>query len=192
MALRSKESHQAILEATMSLLDPARDDALSVQKLSIERISREAGVSKTTIYRWWPSKVAVVIDSFLASHIARTTVHEDLTALEAIREHMASLAQTYASSEGQLVAQLIAECQHDPATMKEFKERFWLKRQETATFLIRRAQDEGLITPGLSPEAVAELFYAPIYFRLLLQSGPLEREWTDRLLVAALDGVRAS
>lgn len=192
MALRSEESHQAVLKTTMALLDPEEGPGLSVQKLSIERISRDSGVSKTTIYRWWPSKVAVVIDSFLANHIARTPVREDLPAVDALREHLASVVETYASSEGRLMAQLIAECQHDPAAMKEFKERFWLKRQEVATNLIRRAQDEGLIRSDLSVEEVAELLYAPIYFRLLMQTNPLERELTDKLLVNVLDGIRAS
>jgi AcrR family transcriptional regulator len=192
MALRSEESHQAVLKTTMSLLDPDQGAGLSLQKLSIERIARDSGVSKTTIYRWWPNKVAVVIDSFLANHIARTPVREDLPAMESLREHMAALAATYASSEGRLIAQLIAECQHDQAAMQEFKERFWLKRQEAATSIIRRAQDQGTIRADLSAHAVAELLYAPIYFRLLLQSGPLEREWTDKLLSVAFNGIQAS
>lgn len=52
MALRSEESHQAILDATISLVNPDEGEAISLQKLSIERIARKAGVSKTTIYRW--------------------------------------------------------------------------------------------------------------------------------------------
>ena len=60
MVERSEHSRQAILKATMDLLDERNPDALSVRKLSIERIAREAGVSKTTIYRWWSSKAEVV------------------------------------------------------------------------------------------------------------------------------------
>lgn len=192
MALRSEESHQAVLKTTMSLLDADQGTGLSVQKLSIERIARDSGVSKTTIYRWWPNKVAVVIDSFLANHIARTPVRDDLPAMESLREHMASLAAIYASNEGRLIAQLIAECQHDPAAMQEFKERFWLKRQVAATSIIHRSQEEGSIRADLAAENVAELLYAPIYFRLLLQAGALDQDWTDKLLNVALDGIRAS
>src|SRR3954464_7891845 len=111
MAVRREQSRRAILESTMRLLDERHAGALSVQKLSIERIAREAGVSKTTIYRWWSSKVAVVIDTFLDNHVARTPVREDVPAIDALREHMASLAGVYAGNEGRLVAQLIGECQ---------------------------------------------------------------------------------
>lgn len=189
MAVRSEASHNAILEATMELLDPDEGEGVSVQKLSIERIARVAGVSKTTIYRWWPSKVAVVIDSFVASHIARTPVRDDLPGIEALREHMGALVDTYASYEGRLVAQLIAECQHDPSAMDEFKERFWNNRRDAAVSIIRRAQEEGHIWPELDPVGVADILYAPIYFRLLFKSGPLERAWSDRVFELALAGL---
>jgi len=189
MAIRSEESHRAILEATMRLLDESGPVALSVQKLSIERIAREAGVSKTTIYRWWPSKAAVVIDTFLDNHVARTPVREDVPAIEALREHLASLTEVYAGPEGRLVAQLIAECQYDPATMVEFKKRFWTPRAHAATSLIRRAMDEGSIRADLDPELITELLYAPVYFRLLFQTGALDAEATEAILQSALEGI---
>src|SRR6476620_12789967 len=108
MAIRSEQSRQAILQSTMKLLDEREPGSMSVQKLSIERIAREAGVSKTTIYRWWPSKAAVVIDTFLENHVARTPVREDVPAIDALREHLASLAAIYAGPEGRLISQLVA------------------------------------------------------------------------------------
>src|SRR4051812_40000493 len=164
MAIRSEDSRRAVLEATMKLLEGSGSTGFSVQKLSIERIAREAGVSKTTIYRWWPSKAAVVIDTFLDNHVARTPVREDVSAIEALREHLASLAEIYAGREGRLVAQLIGECQYDPATMTEFKERFWTPRSRAVIPLIHRAMEEGSIRGDLDPELITELLYAPVYF----------------------------
>lgn len=191
MAIRSEQSQRAILDATMALLDDRRPGALSVQKLSIERVAREAGVSKTTIYRWWPSKAAMVIDTFLDNHIARTPVRQDVPAIEALEEHLGSLAEIYGGREGRLVAQLIAECQYDPAAMAEFKARFWNHRQEAVLALIDRAVREGSLRGDVPPPIVAELMYSPIYFRLLLQTGPLDRKVTAQLLTAILEGIRA-
>lgn len=191
MALRSEESHQAILDATISLVNPDEGEAISLQKLSIERIARKAGVSKTTIYRWWPSKVAVVIDSFLDHHVARTPVNKDLPPLEALREHFFSVAEVYGTGEGRLVAQLIAECQHDPEAMKEFKERFWFNRRDTTTSLISNAQDAGFIRADLPPSEVADILYSPLYFQLLMQTGSLNKEWARKLFSTALEGIRA-
>jgi AcrR family transcriptional regulator len=79
----------------MRLLDEREPDSVSVQQLSIERIAREAGVGKTTIYRWWPNKASVIIDTFLENHILATPVREDLPAIDALREHVTALASLY-------------------------------------------------------------------------------------------------
>ncbi|KSU70010.1 transcriptional regulator, TetR family [Pseudarthrobacter enclensis] len=176
----------------MTLLDERRPDALTVQKLSIERIAREAGVSKTTIYRWWPSKAAVVIDTFLDNHIARTPVREDIPAIEAIQEHLTSIAEVYAGYEGRLISQLIAECQYDPATMAEYKKRFYGHRLQTAIDLIERAMAENSIRSDVSPRLVAELIYAPIYYRLLFADGPLTPEAMKEILRTVLEGISGS
>lgn len=189
MAVRSETSKQAILDATSALLDERRPGALTLQKLSIERIAREAGVSKTTIYRWWPSKAAVVIDTFLDDHVARTPSRTDLPAIDALREHLASVAVIYAGHEGGLMAQLIAECQFDPATMAEFKKRFFYPRLKLAVALVERGMAEGSIRNDLSPYTVAQLIYAPLYFRLLFADGPLDQPAADEILNVALKGV---
>jgi AcrR family transcriptional regulator len=162
--------------------------SVSLQKLSIEGIARHAGVSKMTIYRWWPNKAAIVIDSFIDNHVVQTPVREDGPAISALRDHLISLSRVYCGPEGRLVAQLIAECQYDAATLEEFKQRFWKGRVDVARTLIERAIVEGDLLPGLDPDMVAETLYAPIYFRLLFQTGELDRASTDTLLDAVLTG----
>src|SRR5437660_8914987 len=62
-------SHDAILDAVYDLLHEK-----SVRDLTIEEVARRAGVGKPTIYKWWPSKAALVMD-MLDERIA-----EDLSA----------------------------------------------------------------------------------------------------------------
>lgn len=192
MANRSEHSRQAILQSTMKLLDDREPDAVSIQQLSIERIAREAGVSKTTIYRWWPNKAAVIIDTFLENHILATTVRDDLPAIEALREHVAALAGVYAGHEGRLMAQLIAECQYDPATLEEFKKHFWRPRREAVTALIERAIGEGAIRQDRVADEIAERIYAPIYFRLLFQEGSFDAASMQSSFDLALEGLAAA
>ncbi|RRJ86614.1 TetR/AcrR family transcriptional regulator [Gulosibacter macacae] len=176
MALRSEQSRQSILSATLKLIDEREPDSISVQQLSIERIAREAGVSKTTIYRWWPNKASVIIDTFLENHILATPVREDLPAIEAMREHVVALANVYSGFEGRLMAQLLAEAQYDADTLEEFKRHFWRPRREAVTRLIERAQAEGSLRSEVSAELIAERIYSPLYFRLLFQEGTFDTE----------------
>src|SRR5271157_5479714 len=59
---RSEESRQSILNSTLKLLKQN-----GFPELSIEAIAADANVGKTTVYRWWPTKAALVADAFSAS-----------------------------------------------------------------------------------------------------------------------------
>jgi AcrR family transcriptional regulator len=192
MALRSESSRQAVLQATMDLLGNKPPGPVSLQKLSIEGIARQAGVSKMTIYRWWPNKAALVIESFLENHIALTPISKEGRAIEALRAHLVALTKVYAGPEGRLIAQLLGECQFDPATLDAFKDRFWRDRQEAVEQLIQQAKAEGSLRDDIPNSTMAELLYAPIYFRLLLQAGELDVDSTVTHVDAALSGIAKS
>src|SRR6478672_3265880 len=140
MASRSEESRSAILEATVGLLDET-----TVQKISIEAIAKRAGVGKTTIYRWWPSKAAVVIDAFMENEIVKTQLPDEGSAREALETHMRALIRLYLGSYGRLMAQIIAEAQYDEGVRQLFLERFWLDRRATLRALLQRGIDGGEI-----------------------------------------------
>lgn len=57
---RSEQARAAILEAALTLLPESGYGGLSV-----ERIAERAGVGKQTIYRWWPSKSAILAECVL-------------------------------------------------------------------------------------------------------------------------------
>lgn len=57
---RSEKSRRAIVTATRELLLERGFDGLS-----IEAVAARAGVGKQTIYRWWPSRPALVADVML-------------------------------------------------------------------------------------------------------------------------------
>src|SRR5665811_2603826 len=60
---RSEESRLSILRSTLKLLKAPG----GFPDLSIEAIAADANVGKTTVYRWWPTKAALVADAFSAS-----------------------------------------------------------------------------------------------------------------------------
>lgn len=190
MAQRNEAARQAILDSTITLLDARGDGGVTVQKLTIEAIAKKAGVSKATIYRWWPNKAAVVLDAFINEHLGHTPIRSDVPAIEALRSHVLSVIRQYGGPEGRLVSQLIAEGQYDPDALEAFRERFWLDRARAARGLIERAQSEGSIREEVDPNIAASIVYAPIYQRLLLGApGELTDEFAEEVVTAALKGL---
>lgn len=167
---RSDASRIAILNTTLKLLETQ-----SLQQISIEAIAREAGVGKTTIYRWWPSKAAVVIEAFLINHVSRVTAPKSMKPVEALIKIVQLLIKEYNGWEGRIVAQILGEGQSDPEVLREFRERFWQDRRAMTLELVTEACRHGEIRDDFPPEFLLELLFAPIYFRLLTQHAPLDQ-----------------
>jgi AcrR family transcriptional regulator len=184
MATRSEASRSAILEATVALLEET-----TVQKLSIEAIAKRACVGKTTIYRWWPSKAAVVIDAFIEHHLINTPIPEDLPVREALSVHLRSLIRQYAGPEGRLVAQIIAEAQYDPSTLVDFRERFWDGRRAAIHELLERGVRSGEIRADVDVDLLVEMIYSPVYLRLLFGYRPLSEDYAEQALDVAFAGM---
>jgi AcrR family transcriptional regulator len=173
---RSEETRRLILKTTLSLLENE-----TLQSISIERIAREAGVSKATIYRWWSSKVSVVIDAFIEHHVINTPMMHDVEPREAIAQHMRSLARQYAGWGGQIVAQILAEAQSDPDIRREFHERFHNSRREMVRGVLNAWRASGQIGPDVDAEILMDVLYGPIYMRLLIGHAPLTDQFMEDL-----------
>ena len=57
---RSEESREAILKAATELMLE-----VGPRRMTVDQIALRSGVSRATIYKWWPNKSAVAIEAFL-------------------------------------------------------------------------------------------------------------------------------
>ena len=171
----------AILEATLKLLE-----ATPVQQISIESIAREAGVGKATIYRWWNSKAAVVIEAFLHTHLSHTPMPKVESPREALTRHVHLLVEEYSGWSGRIVSQIMAEGQSDPDVLREFRERFWYGRRAVVREVLEDARRLGEIRDDLDTELQMDILYAPIYFRLLMRHLPLDKKFADQHCAAIM------
>ena len=178
---RSVESEQAILAAAWQLLQK-----MNVRKISVEAIAREAGVGKTTIYRWWPSKAAVIVDAFLAQVEAVLPFPEMETATEALKQQMARLVDVFRGDVGRIVAQIIAEGQCDPVALESFRDRFLTPRRDAARQVIMQGIESGEFSANLDPDLAMDILYGPIYYRLLVEHLPLDEVFATALAEQAI------
>jgi AcrR family transcriptional regulator len=187
---RSERSRQAILAATRELVSE-----VGYGKLSIEAIAARAGVGKQTIYRWWPSKGAVIFDSFL--ELSRDAGGEgmalpDTGDLEAdLKLVMRATAAEFADPGFERpVRALNAEIVNDPELAAQYREKLAGPVDEAKKARLRSAQRAGQLAADADLDLVLEVLYAPLFQRWLHRSGPLTAEYADALVDAALRAFR--
>lgn len=179
---RSDASRVAILGAALKLLE-----TMPLQQISIESIAREADVGKATIYRWWSSKAAVVIEAFVQYHVSHTSVPKGMGPREALARHMQLLVDEYAATSGHIVAQILAEGQGDPSVLREFRERFWYGRRAVVRELVEEARRKGEFRSDMETELQMDILYAPIYLRLIMRHMPLDRNFAQAHVAAMME-----
>ena len=180
-------SHQDILDAVYELLQ-----AKSVRDLTIEEVARHAGVGKPTIYRWWPSKAALVMDMFEERVAPQFNPGGAATAEATIRGQVAALIRLLNGFFGKVTAEIIAEGQSDPDVLREYRERYVLKRRTYSRELIERAKASGEFRADADPELLIDMVYGSIYYRLLVGHQKLDRQFGDALVDRAMAGVKSS
>jgi AcrR family transcriptional regulator len=164
------------------------------QRLSIEGIAARAGVGKQTIYRWWPSKAAVLFDAFLQLSEGA----EGLPALPDTGDLRADLALVLRATVAELndprlsepMRALATEIAHDAELAEAYHERLDRPLREAKMRRLRSAQEAGQIAGGLDLEIAVDLIWGPVLNRWLLRSGPLDDAYVERLVATALDGMR--
>jgi AcrR family transcriptional regulator len=181
---RSETAHKAILTAAFELVLE-----VGFRSVSIESIAAKAGVGKTTIYRRWPNKAAVVMDAFTSKVGSGTLFPKAASATESIRLQMRAMARSFRGADGALVKALLAEAQFDPELAKAFRERWTLPRRELAVGVIQQAIQQGGLRPGLNPEDVIDILYAPIYYRLQMGTGPLSESYVEGIFHRVMQGL---
>ncbi len=176
--------------ARRRVLDSARDLVyqLGPRAVTVNDIAVSARVGRQTIYRWWPSKSAVIMDALIE---LTDPVPIDLpdSTYQAIRLQMHRVARMFASRNGDLIRELVADSQGDPKISDEFRSRFFAHRRERGAATLRRGVATGQLRPDLNVENALDLLYGALWLRLLIGHRPLTRAAADQILDLAWPGL---
>lgn len=157
--------------------------------MRIDDIAEAACVGKQTIYRWWPSKHAVVIDSLL-KHSTRATPFPDTGDARAdLRGHMRGVVRLFTSPVGAMIREILAEAPADPSVARDFIERFWQPRRELSAAFLERAIERGQVRSDVDPESVLDTIYSPLWTRLVVGHAPIDYKLVDRVLAVVWPGI---
>ena len=168
---RNEAAQDAILDAAFRLLSGP-----SADPLTIDAIAAEAGVGRQTIYRWWPSKGAVVADA-LVRH-ARAVVPERDTGSFA-GDLAAFFTDSFAGLENQRYAdvlrQIVAEAQHDEHVARVLAD-FTAVRRAALRVLLERGRRAGELAADADLGMLVDMAYGVLYYRLLIGHAPLDEK----------------
>jgi AcrR family transcriptional regulator len=183
---RDQEARNAILQASLSLVKE-----FGYRALTIEKIARRAGVAKTTIYRWWPSKDAVLVEAFV-SYISpgiEFPSGSEMSASESIRRQMQALALAFRGPHGDLLRALIAEAQFDPELLHAWLNIWTVPRRGLATEILKAGIASGELRSDIDVDTSIDALYGPLYYRFLIPYAPLSAEYAVALADTVLDGL---
>ena len=158
---------------------------------AIEAVATRAGVAKTTIYRWWPSKGALAIAAFLTEVAPKTPYIRDTTAISAIEDQVKRVAQVYSGSNGLILSAILAEGQRDPATIQAFINGYARPRREEARTILRLGIAQGELRADIDLDVVLDALYGPIYYRLMVPVAPISQEWISMLANLVMTAIAA-
>jgi AcrR family transcriptional regulator len=183
---RSEKARQAILAAAAELLL-----AHGLSAVSMDTVAQQAGVSKATIYRWWPTKETLALDALYTEWAGARPTPRDTGSL---RGDLLSLLRPWArlaSSRpyGRVIAALITEAQTDPVFAAEYRERFVEPRRDQARAIFHRAIERGEIPADTKIEVALDILYGPFYHRLLHGHAPLNDRFVRDVIDTALGGI---
>ena len=184
---RSVEAEAAILKATLYLLERQ-----PLRKVTADAIARRAGVSKATIYKWWPNKSLVALDAYLAGMTEQVVMPDTGSAELDFTRQLKSVMAFYTSALGRLFCQFIAEGQSDPVFLTLFRERFLYARRNAARVMWQRGVDRGEIRREIDGEIALDLIYGPMIFRLLAGHGSLGERESEAVVAAVFGGLKTA
>jgi AcrR family transcriptional regulator len=184
---RSETARTAILDAAAELLL-----AHGLPAVSMDAVAERAGVSKATIYRWWPTKETLALDALYTEWATARPAPRDTGSL---RGDLLSLLRPWARLAasrpyGRVIGSLVVEAQTDPDFAKEYHERVVEPRRDQARAILRRAVDRGEIPADTKVEVALDLLFGPLYHRLLHGHAPLTDRFVRDVVDLALAGIR--
>jgi AcrR family transcriptional regulator len=184
---RSQRARRAILDAARTLVEKGGYAAAT-----IEAVAARSGVAKTTVYRWWPNRAALVVD--LLVRIAMEAAPLPPTGgdpMLVLRTELYLVAEAAEALPGRLLISLLGEAEHDPDIRGALQVGLFTPRRLAVAKVIRRAQLGGALRRGVPPLLAADLFYGPLFYRKFIRHEPVSREFVRHVFQNVLAGMQA-
>jgi AcrR family transcriptional regulator len=180
---RSARVRAAVLTATLEEI------AARGGRFSVEAVASRAGVHKTTVYRRWPTRGALLLDALLD----RSSVEVPMPDTGSVEGDLRTLMHAIvANLQSQLASGVVRALVDEPddEELRAAALAFWRERFSLVAGVITRGVERGELTRDSDPDLLIELLIGPLYLRLLVTLEPLTEAYADRVVEMVLRACR--
>jgi AcrR family transcriptional regulator len=150
--------------------------------LSFDAIAQRAGVHKTTLYRHWPNREALVREALLA----RSEVAVPIPDTGSLREDLTAFAHAVVANitapDYEAIVRAVASEARTEGALGQASRGFWRERFQLARMIVLRGIERGEIPVDVDPDLLLESLVGPLYLRLLITREPLDDAFIEALV----------
>lgn len=183
-ATRNPDSEAAILAAAEAVL---LENGLN--GFSIEAVAKRARAGKPTIYRWWPSQAALLLDVYHSRKRVNFIYPDTGTIRGDLRAYLSGLLNTWREgTSGEVFRCVVAKAQAEPAALAALSAYMSDRRCQSGK-IIEKAQARGEVRADVKPELITELLSSFAWGRLLTERLDVPDEEIDVIVDTVLSGI---
>ncbi|MFB9264164.1 TetR/AcrR family transcriptional regulator [Bradyrhizobium erythrophlei] len=174
---RSAATTAAILQSAYTLMATT-----GLAATTIDAIARHSNVSKMTIYKWWPSREALLIDAFLDQASRAVPLPVTGNPAAQIRRHAATYTEALLGEFGRVQLAVISECVSKTGSAEIFYERYLNLRRSRVLETIVNGQKDGSIGASGAPGDLYDAIYGSLFYRYVFGIKPLTPAYARNLV----------
>jgi AcrR family transcriptional regulator len=180
---RDERADRAIVRATLELIAEH-----GVRDLRMDDIADRARVGKATIYRRHRSKDELVTAA-VAALVSEIEVPDTGSTQRDLLELMRSAVDVYSGSvEAAVMPSLVDAMSRDVELARAVREGFLARRRAALRAVLQRGAERGDLRADLDFELALDVLGGPLFYRLLVTGGPIDRELADGVVELILRG----
>jgi AcrR family transcriptional regulator len=156
---------------------------------TIGAIAARSGVAKTTIYRWWPNRAALLVELLLELSARLAPEPAGNIPLQAIRTELRRVTKAADALPGRMLLSLLSRSQSDPNVRNALLDGLFSPRRRATAKIIRQGQAQGVFRKDISPLLAVDIVYGPLFYRRFVRQEPVTGGFPDLVLRHVMEGL---
>jgi len=154
----------------------ARDLAIQqgYRQVSLQKIAAVANVSRPTIYRWWPDKLALFID-IIKTEFEGRRAHIDVNAPDSFRHYLVTTCDIGSGPFGSLCIDILVDVSDHADEHKEAYKSYIMAGRERIQELLKVFADQQNSQFAAPIDVVTDMIIGLMWYRLIHKNLPLDR-----------------